>query len=367
MVRQVLRTGSCALAAALTALAFTASPFASAATTPLVPGAVKTIPGKVDPTAVACPPGAAVAATTCDVLGSTSTSNQVNQVTDSNPKPGVVVAGGGDVACMTATTCLVVGESSQQKGTLIWLKNGHVSKSVALKNSSYLLGATCTTTTCIVTGEVYGKPTKTGTPTFGVIAVVAESQSSPTAVRVAGVGVVNAVACASPTSCYAVGSTTGTTTGVAVLVPVTHGRIGARRLVSGSDALDRISCGTALSCWATGTAYSAHAGVTTVIFPVTNGKAGTKVAGPPIGGAISCISATTCFFASGTSQYGKGKVDELSNGRVVRSVVIPKFAYGSLSSIVCPTATACLATGATGFHNPGPSYYYTGAVVTLHV
>lgn len=360
--------GACSLAGALLALGGAIAAPASAATIPITVGAVKTIAGNVDPTSLACPAGKSVTATTCEVLGSTSTASTATAVTNSNPKsPAVNLLGGTAVGCISATTCVVVGASSGEVGQLQWIVNGHVAKTVLLHKSSYLNGVTCGINSCIVVGELYGPVTKNGTVTYGVIAQVTEAQSAPTATRVAGVASLQAVACASPTSCYAVGSTTGTTTGVAVIVPFSKGKPGARVLAGGSDALDRISCGTATSCWATGTNYSAKTGVKTSIVPITKGKPGARLYGPENGGAIACINAVTCFFASGTSQYGKGVVDELTNGKVVRSVTIAKFAYGTLSAISCPTASACLATGATGFHNPGPNYYYTGAVVTLHI
>lgn len=330
-------------------------------------GAVKAIPGRVDPTALGCPAGKPLATSTCMVVGSNSSSSVANRVVHENPVAGTDIAGGVAVACLSTTVCVVVGSSNSEQGTLQWLTNGVVTKTVVLRNSSYLEGVTCGVSTCIVVGELYGTPTSQGTPTYGVAADVTEAQSSPGATRVAGTAVLSAVSCATSTSCYAVGSTTGSTNGVGVVIPVTKGHLGARKLAKGTDALTRISCGSPTTCWATGTSYSAHAGVLEEIVPVVNGAPGGVHKGPEYGSAIGCVSATTCFFASGTSQYGKGEVDELSSGKVIKSLVIAKFAYGSLSDITCPTTTSCLVTGATGFHNPGAGYYYTGAVATLSV
>lgn len=360
-----LSGGACVLTVVVALGGGVAASAEPAATVGISVGAVKAIPEHVDPSAVACPPGTAVASSTCFVLGSTSSSSLLNPVVDGTPKaPAITVTGGTSVACMSGT-CLEVGVSTAGKGVLQWVTGGHLKKTVVLKNSSYLHGVACGTTTCVVVGEVYGTPTKNGTPTYGVAASVSEAQSAPSATRVGGVADLDAVACASPTACYAVGSTTGTTTGEAVVVPVTDGKIGARTLAKGSDAFDAISCGTTTSCWATGTTFSAKAGVTSTVVAISKGKPGATRAGPENGSAIACIDASTCFFASATSQYGKGEVDELSSGKVVKTVVLPKFDYGTLTGIVCPTSTSCLVTGATGFHNPGPNYFYTGAVVTL--
>jgi hypothetical protein len=107
--------------------------------------------------------------------------------------------------------------------------------------------------------------------------------------------------------------------------------------------------------------------VTSALVLVSHGVPGGRRVGPKLGGALACVDATTCLYASGSSTYGKGEVLELSSGKVVRTLVLAKFAYGALSGVACPTATSCIATGATGFHNPGPGYYYTGALVTLRL
>lgn len=361
------RAGAVVLATSLLASAGLAIPQASGASTGIVPGAVKTLPAHVDPTTLACPPGKAVVSSTCFVMGSTSTASLLLPVTDGNPKaPAVPLTGGIDEACLSSTTCIVVGVSGTV-GSLQWIVNGHVAKVVALKNSSYLNGVACGATTCFVVGEVSGPVTPSGTITYGIVADVTEAESAPSAVKVPGVAGLDAVTCASATTCYAVGETKSGPGGTAAVVPLTRGRPGGRVLSAGSDSLSRISCGSATTCWATGTSYSPKTGVTTSIVPIVKGRPGARHVGPEVGGAIACINAVTCFFASATSQYGKGVVDELVNGAVVKSLVLPAFAYGSLTSIVCPTATACLATGATGFHNPGANYFYTGGVVTLHV
>jgi hypothetical protein len=361
------RAGVVVLATSLLASAGLAIPQASAATIGITPGAVKVLPAHVDPTTLACLPGRAVVSSTCLLMGSTSTASLLLPITDGNPKtPAVPLSGGVDEACLSVTTCIVVGVSANV-GSLQWIVNGHVAKVVALKNSSYLNGVACGATTCFVVGEVSGPVTSTGTITYGVVADVTEAESAPSAVKVAGLAGLNAVTCASATTCYAVGETKSGTSGVGAVVPLTRGRPGGRVLAAGTDSLDRISCGSATTCWTTGYSYSAKAGVTTAIVPIVKGRPGAKHVGPENGGSIACIDAVTCFFASATSQYGKGEVDELSNGAVIKSVVLPAFAYGSLTSIACPTATACLATGATGFHNPGANYFYTGGVVTLHI
>jgi hypothetical protein len=355
-------------AVALVTVLLAAPALPSSATTPGVSaGPVKAVPGHLDPTAVGCPSAVAVAGSTCVVVGTTSTASAISRVVHGNPGAGSAIVGGTAVACLSQTTCLVVGSSTTQTGTLQWTTNGHVTKTVTLRNSSYLQGVECGITTCLVVGELYGTPTKAGTPTYGVESFVTEAEASPAATKVPGVAVLYGAACETSTSCFAVGSTTGTTNGVAAVVPITKGRLGGRLLAPGSDSLNHISCGSATTCWMTGTAYTAKTGVTTSIVGLSHGHPAGRRAGPEIGSSIACVSATTCLFASATSQYGKGEVDELVNGKVVKALVLPKFAYGSLSGITCPTATTCLATGATGFHNPGPGYFYTGAVVTLQI
>jgi hypothetical protein len=325
----------------------------------------RAIPGHLDPTAIGCPASVAVAKSACLVLGSTSTASADTRVVHGNPAGGAALTGGLDVACLNQTTCLIVGSSLSQTGSLQWTTNGHVTKTVTLGNSSYLQGVECGITTCLVVGDLYGVPTNSGTPTYGVEAFVTEAETSPVATKVPGVASLYDAACETPTNCFAVGSTTGTTNGVGVVVPITRGIVGGRELVPGSDSLGRIACGATTTCWMTGTSYSAKAGITSAIVELSHGHPVGRRSGPEFGSAIGCVSATTCLLASAASQYGKGEVDELVGGKVVKVVVLPSFAYGALSDISCPTTTACLATGATAFHNPGASYFYTGGVVTL--
>jgi hypothetical protein len=335
------------------------------ATANVTAGPFRAIPGHIDPTAIGCPASVAVAKSTCLVLGSTSTASAANRVVRGNPAAGTSLTGGLDVACLNQTTCLIVGSSLSQTGSLQWTTNGHVTKTATLGNSSYLQGVECGVTTCLVVGDLYGVPTNSGTPTYAVEAFVTEAEKSPVATRVPGVASLYDAACETSTSCFAVGSTTGTTTGVGVVVPITRGVVGGRGLVPGSDSLDHIACGATTTCWMTGTSFSAKTGITTAIVELSHGHPVGRRSGPEFGSAIACVSATTCLFASASSQYGKGEVDELVNGKVVKALVLPSFVYGALSDIACPTPTACLATGPTGFHNPGASYFYTGGVVTL--
>jgi hypothetical protein len=359
------RAGAGAVLAMLLAAAPLVPSFA--ATPNIAAGPVRAIPGHLDPTALGCPGAVVVTKSTCLVFGSTSTASAENRVVHGNPGAGAPLTGGLDVACISETTCLIVGSSTSETGTLQWTTNGHVTKTVTLRGSSYLQGVECGVTTCLVVGDLYGVPTNSGTPTYAVEAFVTEAEGAPVAHKVPGVASLYDAACESSTSCFAVGSTTGTTTGVGVVVPITRGVLGARELAPGTDTLNHIACGAATACWMTGSSYSAKSGITTAIVELSHGHPGGRRGGPDFGSAIACVSATTCLFASATSQYGKGEVVELVNGKVVKTLVLPAFAYGPLSDVACPTATTCLATGPTGFHNPGANYFYTGGVVTLDI
>jgi hypothetical protein len=329
---------------------------------------VKTLPGDIDPSVAGCVSGTDVTASTCYVVGSTSSTSTLSPVVNGNPTTATTITGGVDVACMNATTCVVAGVSAGSKGILEWFTSGHLTKTVTLGNSSYLNGVTCGATSCLVVGDVYGPTTSSGTTTFGVIAHVTEAQVAPSAVRIAGVAAFQSVACETAATCFAVGYTNSNTSkGYGAIVTVTGGRPGGRRVVPGTNELSHISCGSTEHCWAVGYGQRAKTGITDLIVPVANGKPGGAITSKDEFGGIGCLSATTCLLATGTSQYGKGEVSELVNAKVVRSVVLPKFAYGALSGITCPTSTQCLATGATGFHNPGADYYYTGGVVTLTI
>jgi hypothetical protein len=232
-VRSVLVAGATLLAPLALCVAS-----ASATTPGVVAGPVRALPGHLDPSQVACAPGAAVLTSTCVDLASTSSTTSLVTVVRGVPKASPTsVPDGVDVACMSATTCLVVGTSTSSKGSLEWISHGHLAKTVTLRNSSYLNGVACTATACVVVGELYGKVTASGTTTYGVAAVVREAQSSPAATKVGGVAALDGAACASPTSCVAVGTTeTTSASGLGVVVPITSGHVGGRRMTAGTRA-----------------------------------------------------------------------------------------------------------------------------------
>jgi len=359
MVRRVRELGAAVLAAAV--VVGLPAPAALAGPAKVKASAVRAFPGHIDPTSLACPPGVAVAEATCYALDSDT--GMLAPIVKGTPHADSIPATGGTaVACASSTTCAVSGVSGTT-GTLEWIVNGKATKTVTVTGSSYLYGVACeTATTCLVVGERYGKSSGTSS---GVFAVVNESASSATATKVKGAAVLEGITCPTSNVCLAVGTTKNSTNGLGIVVRIVGGKVGAKKTAAGTDALAAISCGSAATCWATGTTSSPSKGITIVVEHIKQHIPVGAVAGPKYGEAIACVSASVCLFGTATGTYGTGQVDVLKNGKVVQTLTLSGFKYGVVSAFSCPTSSSCMAAAATGFHNPGPGYYYTGGVATV--
>jgi hypothetical protein len=168
------------------------------------------------------------------------------------------------------------------------------------------------------------------------------------------------IACATATTCYAVGQSS---TSVGVIVPVTnHGIPGSPQPVPGTENLAGIACPTSTICYAVGwTASSEDEGVVVTV-PVGGTPTVQPLSGTQELSAIACSSSTVCVAAG----PGTGIVPLPSPGPTIVTIpttgsprVQPVGLSVAFNGIGC-TAQTCYAVGA-GNTGGGP----TAAVVTV--
>ncbi len=162
--------------------------------------------------------------------------------------------------------------------------------------------------------------------------------------QVPGSTELRAVACATPTTCYAVGFVSP---GLALMVPITNGLPGAVQVLPGPSAsFSGVACASATTCYVVGTQLvprpGQRPGTRNILVPIVNGVLGTPVGyeGPRIV-ALTCVSATTCYGAGDTASGG-------ALVPIVEGVVgTPQLIEGieQVSGVACPSATTCYVTG----------------------
>jgi hypothetical protein len=179
---------------------------------------------------------------------------------------------------------------------------------------------------------------------------------------VPGTAFLDAVACASATSCVATGSyfPDGLPPNTAVVVPITAGIAGPPQPVPGVGALLHLSCPSATSCFATGTSLDDSQGV---LVPITNGVAGPAqaVAGADFLLDIVCPSPSRCVAVGGEPEFGSipGFVVAIADGTAGPAQFVSPDVH--LESIACTDASHCVAVGDADVSGVG----FEGAVVAI--
>ena len=158
-----------------------------------------------------------------------------------------------------------------------------------------------------------------------------------------GYGNYNAVACASTSTCFAVGADNGGN-GVAALSGNGGNTWSNTSLPSGTPPLDSIACADTTHCVAVGqgaAASTSNAGSTWDVsaIPVAN----TTMVG------VTCPSAQTCVAAGVTAEqegpYGGVVLRSTDGGSSWVQAQLPPDSYG-LGDVTCPTPNTCIAVGA---------------------
>lgn len=154
------------------------------------------------------------------------------------------------------------------------------------------------------------------------------------------VAVLDAVSCASPGVCVAVGATSVDGTGV--VVPITNGTPGAAHVVNGTKGLDAVSCPTTSFCEAVGA--GSGQGMAVAISAGVPGPA-VPVAGTSALGGVSCPSGPLCE-AAGRSSGQQGIVVTLVSPTDILAPV-PVALTTSVNGIDCPTTSLCQVVAST--------------------
>ena len=297
------------------------------------------------------------------------------------------------IACPSTTVCYAVGQASNATGMILSLSSGSrgtpawVSDVVPADTGALQAIACPSTTSCYAVGDSSnGK-----TAIFSLAPSSSASRGTPTWVSdvvPADTGALQAIACPSTTSCYAVGelSVSGAP-GIAIVLSLASRA--SRRPTWVSDVvpadaagtLDAIACPSSTSCYAVGSAVdSAAYRSRVVIISLLSARPPTWVSDVvPADAAgtldaIACPSSTSCYAVgslSGTLGTGNqtGAILSLSElggnamGGLSTRVHMPSGAYRlqvpawtpdtvppgleSLGAVACPSTTVCYAVGAT--------------------
>ncbi len=269
--------------------------------------------------------------TTANLVGTTWTWSPASEVPDDTSGTGDLAG----IACPNATTCLAVGGDGDSQGTFEeasltssgWTWSPPTLLTPPSSGAGTLSAITCpSATTCVAVGSdgsqgVATTATRDGASwTWSPEVRVDLGQASP------GLGGLNSVACASPTTCVAVGfddtdavTTTGTSSASgwtwspeAIVTPD----------ASGGGELEGVACPSAQICVAVGStiangdiisqqtagAYSPEITTGSVAAGTVTWSPVSDVAPDPTGSdalaAITCVSASSCLAVGAGGAYG---------------------------------------------------------------
>jgi len=270
------------------------------------------------------------------------------------------------VACPAANSCVAVGARDLPKSVTRLAERWNGKNWLALTTpnptgaiTSQLSAVACaSTTSCFAVGQfnTIAPITKTLVERWdGTRWTVLPSPN----VTGAPVSVLAGVACATATSCVAVGSSFSSTDDTATtktLAEVWNGSTwqivpSPNQPIAGDSALAAVACTSATSCFAVGSYDTAL--VTSTLIERWDGSSWQIVPSPDPKGsttselaAVSCASSSSCT-AVGT---GHGSLIERWNGGLwgIVTSANPAGATGvSLSGVACPSASRCVAVGTT--------------------
>ena len=245
------------------------------------------------------------------------------------------------VACADATTCLAVGsrgvpipgQRPGMEGLLVPITNGIAGTPLGVPDVNRFIEIACpSATTC------YGLGVSNIDRGYTVIVTITNGIPGAMNVLLLPYGF-DDIACVSVETCYAAGASGA---GGAVMT-ITNGVPGPIVDIPSSSFLSGVACSSATTCYAVGSTDDNQSGV---VVPITNGIVGTRVVLRNVFlAAISCLSPTTCE-ATGGNTNGSGRVVvPIFNGNPGVPTLVP--GTGGLDGIACPTATSCVAVGAS--------------------
>lgn len=268
---------------------------------------------------------------------------------------GALPAGSGplySLSCPAASLCVALGATYALRSTDAGTTWSAVSLASALGTKATLEGIACpTTSTCIAVGA---RSRVTTGGSAGIVLVTSDGGGtwSPGVLPV-WIGGLSSVACATTTSCVAVGAD--------LLVTSDAGQSWVNRPVSGGiDGLTSISCASTSTCVALGpnpAGASDPAARASDALTVNGGASWTRGSLPASSASlwrIVCTSTSNCVASGDPVVSGKAPpwFVTANAGAAWQSGTGPP-GLASVAAIACPSSTSCVAVGSTGAHNPG--------------
>lgn len=260
----------------------------------------------------------------------------VHQVSGSNELHGV--------ACSSGTTCVAVGVGSDgSDGVVVPINNGAAGGAATVGNTGFLRGVACAVDgSCVGVGWAYGAQYPSGR--IGVVVPIIGG-SARAVELVSGTLGLEGVGCPSEGgSCVAVGDMTG---GGGAVVTIDRGTAGGAQ-ASGSGPLTGVACATETSCVAVGSS-GGSGGNGGVVVPITNGAPGAPV--PLSAGSlpwgVACPSSSVCWAVGDTGAPSNGAVFKLaaSNGAFTIDSVTLVPDTARLYGVFCTSGSSCVAAG----------------------
>jgi hypothetical protein len=287
------------------------------------------------------------------------------------------------VDCVTATSCVAVGNESSPAGPsnalVETLNQGSWSAVTAPGAPSgqgdFLFSVSCPSAgACVAVGYYFSMINGSGAGT-ALIETLANGKWSVASTPSLGSGVkdsfLNGVSCATPTSCVAVGNTDGgdSSTELPLILTLVGGVWSSMPTPSlGSHGgLLSVACTSPTACIATG--YQAASGSNRTLVESLSSGSWMVTSSPGSGGptptygprglnGISCVAAASCVAVGQLTGPGP-IVETMSNGRWSTATnPIPRSKDGAtgLYGVSCTTTTTCVAVGvvAKGFGSNAP-------------
>lgn len=212
-------------------------------------------------------------------------------------------------------------------------------------------------TSCVAVGDYVGTDglQRTFSEVWNGTAWRIVNPVSPAGAQASGL---DAVSCATPGSCQAVGGTRKGATGPSSLIAEswtgTRWRMAAVQQIGGAS-LDRVSCAAPGSCLAVGERFTANGTNQAVAERWDGHRWSTATPRRPAAfsqlSGVSCPRARDCYAVGGTSASrltaGRPLIEHWTGKWTVLTVARPA-SKAVLNSVSCPTATSCTAVGTSG-------------------
>jgi hypothetical protein len=367
---------------------------AALALVPIVPGPVQPIAGHGAVWSTACPPGKPVTAETCYAVvndeETTSTAKLVAIVNGIPKTPIKVPMGtegmGNDIACPSATRCIMVGPVTNKNltvglGLVNPLKPTTVFHVPGVTGSNVQMAVACGSVTYCVAAGILSPVVPTANAHGLIVTLNPALPGAAKATVLTNIDVFKDVACPTTTQCLVIGDKfNGMPFGPdtsAIELSVTNGKIGTPHVYGHMNQMFYISCGSATECWVTGLRYVPSGPTQSpwrpVIGPVIGGQPGTsQILGLGLG-PLACMGITTCYVTdiAATAPKVIPRIDKVASGKITARASLPALGGGALgiSDLVCPTIHSCLTAGETSITViPGTqNFFYTSATQTLTV